>query len=709
MGNQQSIEDREVPEEHRREFDESMKALREEIGPQVRVNYAKRAAENRQRDAAEKRAREAATATEVQKAPQPKKPELVRSSKSDAAAKPAARQPFKVVDDDDDGDDGEPEPRHTPATASRASSTASDAQRTVTATHTDFFNKWQPRKQPIEESKTIPDNEQSSSEDDFTGCGNQVSTQEAYSQTPKAPASVAGAISKGKPAASNPAATAPWADPAHAPGSNKLTPPATSGAAQGQRIKPSNTTAPKVTTSEQHSNKKPKPPSDFYKGAQTSKQKPVELLSIDTSSKPTKPSKATGSANITKSSAFRRLPPPTTAPPAKRPATNAFADERRSSAPKAPKRSSAASPQWPDGDASSDGGVAKLPGTRKKSVSGARQVAEKEDVTSIDERPPGWYKSLKQTSTRNSDEAGADTLMGKLKADIKKCRTANGSALLHLFEGILEGLHRVAFERVSGQLLRNDRMLHNDDGLPQLFDKNHLGGVSYPWYIRADAEELYNKWARKIFETDLLRGILPGKPGTKKNNYEDKMTDKIDPEYEGRANPKFHGNGLLLNGQWWPSQLAAVRDGAHGATIAGISGTEGKGAYSCIMSGGHDYPDEDNGDKVLYCGTDSTDGSVTEPTRRMLENVENGKHVRLIRSHNLKSPFAPEIGFRYDGLYKVVSSQNLDGSNSSRQRHRFKLERLPGQAPMRGSGPEKRPTEQEMEAHRKDKRLRGYT
>ena len=194
--------------------------------------------------------------------------------------------------------------------------------------------------------------------------------------------------------------------------------------------------------------------------------------------------------------------------------------------------------------------------------------------------------------------------------------------------------------KVSGALLRSCRALHDEDGLPQLFDASFMGSIKVPWDIRADAEELYNKWCRQIFETDLLRGIIAGKPATK---HQERSVDTIDPAYEGRVKPKFHGNGLLLNGQWWPTQLATVRDGAHGHTIAGIHGSseDGDGAYSCIMSGGHDYPDEDHGEWIKYCGTDSTDGSVTEPTQRMLESQKSGKPVRLIRSHNLKSDFAP--------------------------------------------------------------------
>ncbi|KAK4906581.1 hypothetical protein LTR49_024277 [Elasticomyces elasticus] len=220
-------------------------------------------------------------------------------------------------------------------------------------------------------------------------------------------------------------------------------------------------------------------------------------------------------------------------------------------------------------------------------------------------------------------------------------------------------------------------------------------------YVRklADAEELYNKWCLQDFETDLLRGIVRGAPASK--NVE-RRVDSIDEKYKGRASWIFHGNGLLLNGQWWPTQLTTVRDGAHGAMIAGISGAAGEGAYSCVMSSGHGYEDEDHGEWVLYCGTDSTDGKITDATLRMLESKENGKPVRIIRSHNLHSPFAPEIGFS-----KVVSSKALDKSDSTRRRHQFRLERVLGQAPIRSQEPEKRPTAQEIKAHKDDKEKRN--
>ncbi|KAK5728717.1 hypothetical protein LTR15_001856 [Elasticomyces elasticus] len=377
---------------------------------------------------------------------------------------------------------------------------------------------------------------------------------------------------------------------------------------------------------------------------------------------------------------------------AKRPAANAFADERRGVS-KSLKRTDTASPRSPDGEPTAE------------KVRKSKPSRETPVLAEISERPPAWYQALQVVQRRgNADEASASPLIESLKDFVRKCKKhERGFNIQETFQKIRDTLHKLVFEKVTGQLLRNRRILHDQDGLPQIFDKKHSGDVKYPWDVVADAEELYNKWCLQDFETDLLRGIVRGVPASK--NVE-KTVDHIDDNYKGRSSWKFHGNGLLLNGQWWPTQLTTVRDGAHGAMIAGISGAAGEGAYSCVMSGGNGYDDEDHGEWVLYCGTDSTDGKITEATSRLLESRDNGKPVRFLRSHNLNSPFAPEIGFRYDGLYKVVSSKALDKSDSTRRRHQFRLERLDGQTPIRGQEPEKRPTVQEVKAHKIDRERR---
>lgn len=629
MGAEQSKEDAQGTV---RRFDLEVDAIKEEWIPQQREKFkAMKAA----RDERKRSAKDLATVKESTAA---KKPELLRSSKGDAVPKRASRQPFTIVDSPEPGE----------VSASDESSGMLDS--------------WKPRKQPLK--TVVSGNEQSSSEDEFVGFGNTLSTQQAASQ---------GTISH---VASNKSG-------ASASSSNKA--PSAGSKAQ-------NATTLAASAGQQQSSNPKTSKSDFFKGTQSSNKKATAPPAINTDVQPAKtPASATTATSAS----------------AKRPATSAFADERRSIVAKALKRSSVASPQSPTGAAPSIASTGKIP---KKSSGTSRQTAEK-TVTSIEERPPPWYKALKATKTRKPNEATAAQILTGLKSDMSQCKKPtfrnNRTNANKTFDNIRKRLHTIPFELVSGQLLRDHRMLHDEEGLPQLFDSQYSDSI--PKDIQADAQEQYNKWCMQNFETDLLHHIIRGKPKGLSGDKDSKTVDTIDPSYQ-RVSARYFGNGLLLNGQWWPTLLTAYRDGAHGDNMKGIVGAKGEGAYSCLISTGEGYENVDHGEWVLYCGTDSASGAITTETEWLLENEKNGRPVRFIRSHNVGGQWAPEIGFRYDGLYNVESHEMMDAPASLRQRHRFKLVRTPGQDPIRGGkGPERRPTDQEMEAHLKDKRLRGFT
>jgi hypothetical protein len=562
---------------------------------------------------------------------QPKeKPRLVRSSKGDApigSAKRTHRQPFNIEDPEEDQDQDQ-----------------------------DPLSKWQPRKEPLNKAQI---KRERSSSGDFLGFGHETPTVTEQDQAPKgAPLGSKGAASRAK----NDGAQAPkkGTSQSHADDSAEKA----DGRPGGPPSKPKvNTNVRPVSASTSSA--------ESSASASTKPKVNTNFRSASTSSsaKSPEPASAKPSAPVLASS--------------KRSATSAFADERRSGASnsnKIPKRSSDASPLSPNEDA-----------PKKKKAS----TLEKEAVTSLDERPPAWYKKLNFMNSRDRNQSTTAPVLENLKDEIKRAqdprKMSNVATTNAVFDKLRRLLHTVPFQLVTEQLLRNNRLLHNDDGLPFLFDKK----MELPYDIRADAEELYNKWCQKEFETDLLHHISRGGPGEPQG--------KIDPTF--RKSSKFFGNGLLLNGQWWPLQIAAMRDGAHGETIKGIS-SGSEGAYSCIISGGQDSPydnkngdgNDDRGDVVLYCGMDSDNGVMTANTKSLMLNEKNNKPVRFIRSHKCPGEWSPEIGFRYDGLYKVVSHEVIDPPASIRQRVRFKLVRRKGQDPIRGgAGPEKRPTTQEME------------
>ena len=344
--------------------------------------------------------------------------------------------------------------------------------------------------------------------------------------------------------------------------------------------------------------------------------------------------------------------------------------------------------------------------------------------TGADREPPAWYKQLaKPKGERARNQSDAEISIARLKAAITRAKSAwdKPAPMAKECEEIVERLHALVFLPVDGKLLRQMRILDNKDGLPQLFDDEFAGQVEWPWYLKADAEELYNKWCTGMFETDLYRGIersFAGKKGGRgKGKADVSAADSLKPDYKRfrLMDPKQHGNGLLLNGAWWPSQLAALRDGGHGASQGGITGSPTSGAYSVIMAGGVDpagqpYPNEDRGSEVLYCGTDNKEKDQNQPsleTRSLLTNHRIKQPVRLFRSHNLRTPFAPELGFRYDGLYDVAGYEEMDPPDNKRRRHRFKPVRRAGQDPIRSEGAAKRPTKQEIDEYEKDKKNRG--
>lgn len=80
-----------------------------------------------------------------------------------------------------------------------------------------------------------------------------------------------------------------------------------------------------------------------------------------------------------------------------------------------------------------------------------------------------------------------------------------------------------------------------------------------------------------IFGTaGIMRGILVDTSGGK-------VKRSIEPSQI--RNSKIVGHNGLTVGQWWPFQICALRDGAHGSMMSGIAGGENEGAFSIVVSG----------------------------------------------------------------------------------------------------------------------------
>lgn len=168
-----------------------------------------------------------------------------------------------------------------------------------------------------------------------------------------------------------------------------------------------------------------------------------------------------------------------------------------------------------------------------------------------------------------------------------------------------------------------------------------------------------------------LKGIMHGfliQPSQfRKFNY------VLDPRYEGEKRSfKVIGHNGLSPGDWWPYQKVALFHGAHGHSMAGISGHGEQGAWSVVISGSSKYEDMDRdlGDTIWYSSDRSHEN--VDPVRivhrsnmtlSLHRSISNGKPVRVLRSSG-KGRFAPTHGIRYDGLYlvaDVVERKNAKG------------------------------------------------
>jgi putative restriction endonuclease len=141
--------------------------------------------------------------------------------------------------------------------------------------------------------------------------------------------------------------------------------------------------------------------------------------------------------------------------------------------------------------------------------------------------------------------------------------------------------------------------------------------------------------------------------------------------------------------------------GVHIHNQAGISGSQVEGADSIVVSGGYE-DDEDNGAEIIYTGEGGRDPNTGRQiadqefkrgNRALHKSMTEGLPVRVIRGARLNSEFAPETGYRYDGLYRVEDSWHEPG-RSGHQVWRFRLIKLsegdvPSEKPSRQLSPQR--------------------
>lgn len=165
-----------------------------------------------------------------------------------------------------------------------------------------------------------------------------------------------------------------------------------------------------------------------------------------------------------------------------------------------------------------------------------------------------------------------------------------------------------------------------------------------------------------------------------------------------KSNANVIGHNKLKVGDWWPKQICALRDGAHGAKISGIWGTSRDGAYSIVLSGTYDSLNADRGDILYYCGSHSlvNKDPTTPPKSNYTEALRHSSRtkspVRVLRNSRSNSPWSPSHGIRYDGLY-VVTGEETKHNMLGGAYTRFRMDRIMKQPAIDMN----RPTKEEVE------------
>ncbi|KAF7958690.1 hypothetical protein EAE96_002224 [Botrytis aclada] len=148
-----------------------------------------------------------------------------------------------------------------------------------------------------------------------------------------------------------------------------------------------------------------------------------------------------------------------------------------------------------------------------------------------------------------------------------------------------------------------------------------------------------------------------------------------------KKNSKIHGHNGLTVGDCWPRQMAALRDGAHGAPQAGIVGDKKEGAYSIVISKHYEGFDRDEGDIVYYSAPGAKESITKEADSEntgvmaLRRSMETRKPVRVLRSASCAWKNGPAAGIRYDGLYWVTEGK-VETNGKGGKFWRFTLRRL---------------------------------
>ncbi|KAK0235634.1 PUA-like domain-containing protein [Armillaria nabsnona] len=139
-------------------------------------------------------------------------------------------------------------------------------------------------------------------------------------------------------------------------------------------------------------------------------------------------------------------------------------------------------------------------------------------------------------------------------------------------------------------------------------------------------------------------------------------------------------------GTRYMDRMSALEAGVHGSLRRGIYSYKGSPRSVVFQMGTKSLYNKDKGNRIRFGeGGRSKDGTMqvkdqvyTHGNRALQNAMQSGQSVHVIRGYRLHSKYAPNNGFRYDGLYKVMACYQKRDKNGYKI-ILFKLERLPDQ------------------------------
>ncbi len=69
------------------------------------------------------------------------------------------------------------------------------------------------------------------------------------------------------------------------------------------------------------------------------------------------------------------------------------------------------------------------------------------------------------------------------------------------------------------------------------------------------------------------------------------------------------------------------------------------------------------GGRDTKTGRQTADQTLDRYNAALMRSYEIGKPVRLIRGATLRNEFAPNVGYRYEGLYRIESVERVRGKS----------------------------------------------